>query len=84
MSIRLGLVAASRIAQAAIVDPMPDVEGVELSAVGARDLGRAQDAATKWGIPHAYGSYADLIASNEVDAAPITAVEINPNIIAYA
>ncbi len=68
MSIRLGLVAASRIAQAAIVDPMPDVEGVELSAVGARDLGRAQDAATKWGIPHAYGSYADLIASNEVDA----------------
>ena len=68
MSIRLGLVAASRIAQAAIVDPLPDVDGVELSAVGARDLGRAQEAAAKWGIATAYGSYTELINSDTVDA----------------
>jgi predicted dehydrogenase len=68
MSIRLGLVAASRIAQAAIVDPLPDVDGVELSAVGARDLGRAQEAAAKWGIANAYGSYTELINSDAVDA----------------
>ena len=68
MSIRLGLVAASRIAQAAVIDPIPDVDGVELTAVGARDLGRAQQAAAKWSIPHAYGSYAELISSDEVDA----------------
>jgi predicted dehydrogenase len=68
MSIRLGLVAASRIAQTAVIDPAPDVEGVELTAVGARQLGRAEEAAAKWGIPHAYGSYTELINSDEVDA----------------
>ena len=68
MSIRLGLVAASRIAQKAVVDPVPDVDGVALTAVGARDLGRAQAAATKWGIPHAFGSYTELIESDQVDA----------------
>ncbi len=68
MSIRLGLVAASRIAQAAIIAPIADVEGVELSAVGARDLSRAQASAAKWGAPHAYGSYSELINSDQVDA----------------
>jgi predicted dehydrogenase len=68
MSIRLGLVAASRIAQAAIVDPIADVEGVELVAVGARDLGRAREAATRWGAPQAFGSYSELIHSDQVDA----------------
>lgn len=68
MSIRLGLVAASRIAQAAIVDPISDVEGVELTAVGARDLARAQESAARWGAPHAYGSYSELINSDQVDA----------------
>ena len=68
MTLRLGLVAASRIAQAAVIDPLPDVEGVELTAVGARDLGRAQQAAAKWGIPHAFGSYDELINSDQVDA----------------
>lgn len=68
MSIRLGLVAASRIAQAAVVDPVPDVDGVELTAVGARDLDRAREAAAKWNLPHAYGSYTALINSDEVDA----------------
>ena len=68
MSIRLGLVAASRIAKPAVVDPAADVDGVELTAVAARDLGRAQEAAADWGIPHALGSYSELIHSDEVDA----------------
>jgi predicted dehydrogenase len=68
MSIRLGLVAASRIAQAAVIDPAPDVDGIEVTAVGARDLARAQAAAAKWNLSHAYGSYAELITSDEVDA----------------
>jgi predicted dehydrogenase len=68
MTIRLGLVAASRIAGPAIVDPAPDVDGIELTAVGARDLGRAREVAAKWGIPHAFGSYAELIGSDLIDA----------------
>jgi predicted dehydrogenase len=68
MNIRLGLVAASRIAKPAVVDPAVDVEGVEITAVAARDLGRAREAAADWGIPHAFGSYRELIHSDEVDA----------------
>ena len=68
MTIRLGLIAASRIAQGAIIEPLPDVDGVELVAVAARDLERARAAADEWGAAQAFGSYADLIASDDVDA----------------
>ena len=38
-------------ADKAIIEPIPSVPGVELSAVGARGLGRAQAAAERWGVP---------------------------------
>ncbi len=66
--VRIGLLAASRIATEAVVDPAALVDGVELTAVAARDLGRAQEAAKRWRIPAAYGSYRELIASDDVDA----------------
>jgi predicted dehydrogenase len=68
MTVRLGLLAASRIAKKAVIEPAGDVDGVELTAVGARDLGRARNSADGWNIPNAYGSYAELIASDEIDA----------------
>ncbi len=68
MTVRLGLLAASRIARSAVVAPAPDVAGVELTAVAARDLDRARSAADEWGMPQAYGSYAELIAADDVDA----------------
>jgi len=68
MTVRLGLVAASRIARNAIIAPAPDVDGVELAAVAARDLDRARAAADEWGIAQAYGSYGELIAADDVDA----------------
>ena len=66
--VRIGLLAASRIAQEAVVDPAALVDGVELTAVAARDVGRAREAAARWNIEAAYGSYAELIESDEVDA----------------
>jgi predicted dehydrogenase len=68
MTLRIGLLAASRIADLAVVEPAGRVERVELTAVGARDLERAQHAAARWGIRHAYGSYAELVTAPEVDA----------------
>jgi predicted dehydrogenase len=68
MSVRLGLVAASRIAVIAVIEPAAEVDGVELSAVGARDPDRARAAADRWGMPHWYGSYDELVRSDEVDA----------------
>jgi predicted dehydrogenase len=66
--IRIGLLAASRIATEAVVEPALLVDGVDVTAVAARDLGRAREAATRWNVPTAYGSYAELVASDEVDA----------------
>ena len=68
MTIRLGLIAASRIAKGAIIDPLPDVDGVELVAVAARDHERARAAADEWGAPLAFGSYEELVASDDIDA----------------
>jgi predicted dehydrogenase len=68
MTLRLGLVAASRIAAKAVIEPVGLVDGVELAAVAARDLARAQASAAEWGAPLAFGSYDELIACDDVDA----------------
>lgn len=67
-TIRLGLIAASRIAQAAVIDPVADVDGVEVVAVAARDRERAAEAAAGWNLAHSFGSYQELLESDVVDA----------------
>ena len=66
--IRLGLIAASRIAKPAVVDPVADVDGVELTAIAARDPERARSTAAAWSIPSVFDTYEALIASPDVDA----------------
>lgn len=64
----MGVLAASRIADVAVVEPASEVDDVELVAVAARDLDRARAAADRWGVPIAYGSYRELLDSADVDA----------------
>jgi predicted dehydrogenase len=66
--LRLGLIAASRIAKPAVVDPAADVDGVEITAIAARDPERARSTAAEWGIPTLFDSYEALIESPDVDA----------------
>lgn len=68
MTVRLGLLAAARICEGAVVQPATEVEGVEVVAVAARSRERADRAAADWGIPRAHGSYEDLLADDEVEA----------------
>lgn len=65
---RLGLLAASRIAGGAVVEPAREIDGVEVVAVAARDRARARDAAARWSISDSFGSYEDLLASSMIDA----------------
>lgn len=44
----------------------------QLVAVASRSLGSAQDYATHWEIPLAFGSYEEMLASNQVDAVYIS------------
>lgn len=68
MTVHLGIVAASRIADSAVIGPVATVDGVEVVAVAARDADRATAAAERWNIPASFASYADLVASPSVDA----------------
>jgi predicted dehydrogenase len=65
---RLGLIAAARITERAIGDPARDLDDITLAVVGARDLNRAQQAATNWDVERAVGSYEEVIASDDIDA----------------
>lgn len=68
MTIRLGVLAASRIANGAIIEPIATVAGVDVVAVAARSAPRAEEAAHRWGLAHAFGSYRAMLESDAVDA----------------
>jgi predicted dehydrogenase len=67
VSLRIGVLGASRIAELAIVGPANEL-GHRLVAVAARDPQRAQLFADKYGVERVVGSYADVINDPEVDA----------------
>lgn len=68
--IRLGIVSAGAIV-ARVMKDMHLLKNVEITAIAARDLERAQAAAAQYHIPHAYGSYLELAQSSEIDLAYI-------------
>ncbi|WP_022926132.1 Gfo/Idh/MocA family protein [Serinicoccus marinus] len=69
--VRWGLLAAGGIARA-LAQAIAAVEGGEVVAVAARDGDRARSFAEEFGIPRAYGSYAELVDDAEVDAVYIS------------
>ncbi|HTU68419.1 MAG TPA: Gfo/Idh/MocA family oxidoreductase [Steroidobacteraceae bacterium] len=65
--IRIGILGAARIAPRGIVTPANALLGAEVVAIGARNLERAQDFAARHSIPIAVGSYAELVARDDID-----------------
>jgi predicted dehydrogenase len=66
--LRIGVLGAARITKDALIKPAHQVDGVEVTAVAARDPKRAAEAATRHGIPHSHASYEALLADPDVDA----------------
>jgi predicted dehydrogenase len=67
MTLRLGLLAASRITEDAVVRPAREIDDVEIVALAARQSDRAQQFADRWGVGRACG-YEDLITADDIDA----------------
>jgi predicted dehydrogenase len=67
-NVKIGLLGASRIAPNAVVKPALGTEGVEIAAVAARDVGRAEEFAALHDIPTVHDSYEALIADESLDA----------------
>lgn len=65
--IRIGILGAARIAPRGIVTPANALLGTEVVAVASRDLARAQDFAAQHSIPLALGSYAELVARDDIE-----------------
>lgn len=66
--LRIGVLGAARITPDALLKPAAANPEVVVSAVAARDIGRARAFAAKHGIARVHDSYDALIADPEVDA----------------
>jgi predicted dehydrogenase len=64
---RIGVFGAAWIAPRAIIEPARALDGAEVVAIAARDLGRAEAFAAEQCIPRAYDSYEQLLADDSVD-----------------
>lgn len=49
------------------INGMPKEAGVELYAVGSRDISRAKEFAREYGVEKAYGSYEELVKYEQID-----------------
>ncbi len=81
--IRWGIVGPGRIA-AGVVQDFPHAPGARAVAVASRSLDRAQAFADKYGLDRAYGSYAEIMSDDEVDALYIATPHPQHHAIAVA
>ena len=65
--IRIGVLSVAKIGTVKVIPAMQKCEHAEVTAIASRDLGRAQEAAARLGIPVAYGSYEQLLADPSLD-----------------
>jgi len=66
--VRIGTLGAARITPMALVRPARHIPGVSVTAVAARDRGRAEKFAGKHGIGKVHDDYASLLADPDIDA----------------
>jgi predicted dehydrogenase len=66
--VRWGVLSTAHIGQVAVNPAIQASRNGQLVAIASRDLGKAREFADRWKIPAAYGSYEELLASDEIDA----------------
>ncbi len=69
--VRWGLLSTARINRR-LIPPIRASKRSELAAVASREQERAQAYAVEWDIPRVFGSYEELLATDEIDAVYIS------------
>jgi predicted dehydrogenase len=64
---RWGVLSTAKIGREHVLPAIADADNGVLSAVASRDLDKAKALAARFGAPHAFGSYEELLASDTVD-----------------
>ncbi len=66
--LRFGILSTAKIGRDAVVPAIQDAENCVVTAIASRDLSRARQMADRFSVPHAFGSYEDMLASDVIDA----------------
>lgn len=67
MMFRWGVLSTAKIGVTAVIPAICAAENSVLAGIASRDIGKARDVAARFGAPHAFGSYEELLASDEID-----------------
>ncbi|CAD7044109.1 gfo/Idh/MocA family oxidoreductase [Pseudorhizobium halotolerans] len=66
--LRFGILSTAKIGRDIVVLSLQDAENCVATAVASRDLAKARDMADRFSVPHAFGSYEEMLASDVIDA----------------
>ena len=66
--VKWGVLGVASIARRKVIPGMQAGEWSEIAGIASRDLGKAREAAEKFGITKAYGSYEELLGDPEIEA----------------
>ena len=64
---RWGVLSTAKIAREQVLPAIAESSNGVLTAVASRDLGKARALADRFGAPHAFGSYEEMLASDTID-----------------
>ncbi|MCZ8177589.1 MAG: Gfo/Idh/MocA family oxidoreductase [Rhizobium sp.] len=66
--LRFGILSTAKIGRELVVPAIQDAENAVVTAIASRDLAKARDMADRFSVPHAFGSYEEMLASDVIDA----------------
>lgn len=66
--LRFGILSTAKIGRELVVPAIQDAENAVVTAVASRDLAKAREMADRFSVPHAFGSYEEMLASDVIDA----------------
>ncbi|MBD9374367.1 Gfo/Idh/MocA family oxidoreductase [Rhizobium sp. ARZ01] len=66
--LRFGILSTAKIGRELVVPAIQDAENCVVTAIASRDLSKARAMADRFSVPHAFGSYEEMLASDLIDA----------------
>lgn len=66
--LRFGILSTAKIGRELVVPAIQDAENAVVTAIASRDLARARAMTDRFSVPHAFGDYDAMLASDQIDA----------------
>ncbi|MBB4066374.1 Gfo/Idh/MocA family protein [Gellertiella hungarica] len=66
--LRFGILSTAKIGRELVIPAIQDAENCVVTAIASRELSKARELADRFSVPHAFGSYEEMLASDTIDA----------------